>query len=121
MLHPRNGLSRTEKLCDKQAFDTAFARGKRYKTQDGIFLIRKNDLEHARAGMIVGKKKVKLAVKRNYIKRLFREWFRLHKQALAGLDLVFIVRQEFRFTQMLYSGEKVIQYAKNNHLLHSRV
>ena len=118
MLHPRNGLSRTEKLCDKQAFDTAFARGKRYKTQDGIFLIRKNDLEHARAGMIVGKKKVKLAVKRNYIKRLFREWFRLHKQALAGLDLVFIVRQTFGFAEMVQSGEKIIQYAKNSHLAH---
>jgi ribonuclease P protein component len=121
MLHLRNDLSKTEKLRDKQAFDGAFAHGKRYKTQDGLFLITKNNLAHARAGIIVGKKKVKLAVKRNYIKRVFREWFRLHKQALTGLDLVFIVRQEFRFTQMLYSGEKVIQYAKNNYLLHSRV
>lgn len=43
----------------------------------------------ARLGLVVPKRHAPLAVTRNAIKRVIRESFRLHRQALPGGDLVF--------------------------------
>lgn len=47
----------------------------------------------ARIGFIVPKKKVRLAVERNRIKRQVREVFRKHRHRLPSLDIVFMARQ----------------------------
>lgn len=44
--------------------------------------------ECARLGLIVAKKTERKAVKRNRIKRLIREAFRKHRQAICGVDCV---------------------------------
>lgn len=54
--------------------------------------MRPNDLGHARLGLIVARRVEKLAVKRNRIKRLLREQFRLYKQNLPALDMVVRLR-----------------------------
>jgi ribonuclease P protein component len=41
-------------------------------------------------GLIISKRCAKSAVRRNRLKRLIRESFRLDQQALAGLDVVVI-------------------------------
>jgi ribonuclease P protein component len=51
-----------------------------------------NDLRHPRLGTAVSVKTAGGAVRRNRIKRLIRESFRLHRQMLDGLDLVVLVR-----------------------------
>lgn len=45
--------------------------------------------------VVVGKKTVRLATARNYIKRVSREVFRLQQHQLAGLDMVIRVRKGF--------------------------
>lgn len=52
-----------------------------------------NDLSLARLGVIVAKRHVKNAVRRNLIKRLIRESFRLNQEALSGFDLVVLARE----------------------------
>lgn len=47
----------------------------------------------ARLGLAITKKKVKLAVMRNQIKRLAREYFRLNAHRLASVDVVLIVKK----------------------------
>jgi ribonuclease P protein component len=47
-----------------------------------------NLLGIARLGLIVPKKFIATAVVRNRVKRLLREWFRLHQEKLAGLDII---------------------------------
>jgi ribonuclease P protein component len=42
----------------------------------------------ARLGLIVPKKILSTAVERNRVKRLLREWFRLHQEKMAGLDII---------------------------------
>jgi ribonuclease P protein component len=51
-----------------------------------------NQLDYPRLGMVVSVKAAGNAVKRNRIKRLIRESFRLHQALLDGLDLVVLVR-----------------------------
>jgi ribonuclease P protein component len=121
MSHKVNGLQRKDKLCNQQSFSEAFAYGRRFNCPYGLFLIKKNKIEHSRAGVIISKKNIKKSVQRNHLKRLFREWFRLHKQILLGLDLVFVVKRSFAFSEMVDCGEKVIQYAKNGNLLNPRI
>lgn len=56
-------------------------------------LICKNNQEHPRLGFTISKKKAKLAVDRNRIKRVTREQFRLNASELPAIDMVFIARQ----------------------------
>lgn len=65
-----------------------FARAKR--SRDGAFTIlyRDNDAGRARLGLVIAKKNCRLAVDRNRLKRIIRESFRAHQEALGGLDIV---------------------------------
>lgn len=48
----------------------------------------RNQLPHARLGLVVSKKVSKRAVDRNKIKRHIREWFRHHRETLNGFDII---------------------------------
>lgn len=49
-------------------------------------------MDYARLGLAVSKRKARLAVQRNRLKRLIRESFRVNQQRLSGLDIVVIPR-----------------------------
>ena len=53
-----------------------------------------NQRRFARLGIIVGKRTVPHAVRRNAIKRLVREAFRLQQRELAGVDVLVRIRAE---------------------------
>jgi ribonuclease P protein component len=55
-------------------------------------LAASNELPHPRLGTAVSIKAAGNAVKRNRIKRLIRESFRLHRELLGSIDLVVLVR-----------------------------
>ncbi|MCG6864218.1 MAG: ribonuclease P protein component [Thiogranum sp.] len=65
-----------------------------HKASDRLItvLAAANGLDHARLGMVVSIKAAGNAVKRNRVKRLIRESFRLQQGMLAGEDLVVLVR-----------------------------
>ncbi len=73
-------------------FRRVFSGSKR--SPDGLFtvLARDNEVGMARLGLAIARKCVKRAVERNRIKRIIRESFRTHRQALAGFDLVVMCR-----------------------------
>jgi ribonuclease P protein component len=56
-------------------------------------LARFNDYSQPRLGITVAKKKVKLAVHRNRIKRCVRESFRLHAHQLPNIDIIVVAKQ----------------------------
>ena len=60
-----------------------------------MLLSEHNALGLARLGLVVGKKAAKRANKRNYMKRVIREWFRLHQHELPAKDFVVRVRVMF--------------------------
>jgi ribonuclease P protein component len=56
-----------------------------------VFFVR-NCVNHARLGIIVGKKTLPRAIERNRVKRIIRETFRRHNIKIMRLDLVVMVR-----------------------------
>ena len=58
-----------------------------------LMLVRGNTGENPRLGLVFAKKKVRLAVERNRLKRLVRTSFRLHQHELPAADVVFVARQ----------------------------
>ena len=52
-------------------------------------------LQHARLGLVVGKKTAKSSVRRNYIRRVLREFFRLNQHEICHVDLVIRVQKQF--------------------------
>lgn len=59
-----------------------------------LILANPNQLGHPRLGLVIAKKKVKLAVERNRIKRITRDSFRRQQHQLPPVDLLLIARQE---------------------------
>lgn len=57
-----------------------------------LLLAKANNLPHARIGFVLPKRRVRLAVARNRVKRIIREAFRCHLELLAGLDIVVMAR-----------------------------
>ena len=62
---------------------------------------RVNDKNIARLGLIVSKKTAKLAVQRNYMRRIMRELFRLNQYNLPAMDLVIQIQKFFGRTEFL--------------------
>ena len=57
-----------------------------------VFLARPNELPQARLGFVLPRRRVRLAVARNRVKRIIRESFRRQQALLAGLDIVVMAR-----------------------------
>lgn len=60
-----------------------------------LLLARPKTAGCARLGLIVSKKNARLATRRNRIKRVVRESFRLRGENLDSLDIVFLARPGF--------------------------
>lgn len=88
------GYPRSHRLLTGARYQRVF-QGCEHKTGDRLISILAvaNDLNHPRLGMAVSIKAAGTAVKRNRIKRLIRESFRLHQAMLGGLDVVVVVRR----------------------------
>jgi len=82
-----------ERIKDPTDFRRAFDRKR--SVSDGVLIVYgvENNLDHARLGLSVSRRRVRLATDRNRIKRLIREAFRLSKAELPpGIDLVVLPR-----------------------------
>ena len=60
-----------------------------------VVLGRPNGLAFPRLAVMVAKKTARLAVKRNYMRRVVREYFRTHLGEIALLDIVVRVKKPF--------------------------
>ena len=82
------------RIREKAEFDQVFKTRKKLSSKLGVLRYALNDLDHPRLGLIIAKKNVRFAVKRNLIRRILKEHFRLQQQALSGYDLVFVAHKE---------------------------
>ncbi|MFT5706834.1 MAG: ribonuclease P protein component [Oceanospirillaceae bacterium] len=58
-----------------------------------LILSRANGLDHPRIGFIISKKNIRHAVKRNLVRRIMRESFRLNQENLPAHDMIIMARK----------------------------
>ena len=75
-------------------YRAAFGEGLRCKARYFGLHLRPRDGGFCRLGLAVSRKVSPLAVQRNRIKRVCREWFRLHRASLPPADYIITARHE---------------------------
>ena len=103
-------LPKNQKLCNKKVIDRLFANGKSISEKPfrAIWDIEKaNDDIYTKVLIIVSKKRLKLAVDRNTMKRRIRESYRLNKNKLeCCLDKG---NQQLHLA-IIYQKEEILDY-----------
>ena len=89
-MNQSNTFPKSEHLCGEKRITELFTQGEAFMAYPlrVVYILRpKTDVEAVSVMVSVPKKRFKRAVKRNRIKRLMREAYRLNKQALTELVL----------------------------------
>jgi len=90
---PDQSFSKQDRLLHRAEFLAVTRRGRRFSTRYFLVFLRANYRGRPRLGLVVSKK-VGKAVKRNYLKRRIREYFRLHKSGFPpSTDIVVIAKK----------------------------
>ena len=79
---------RLYRLTTPAEFRRVFSKAERSGDRFFTILWRPNDLETARLGFAIAKKRIAQATARNRIRRLARESFRYHRQQLDNVDII---------------------------------
>lgn len=90
------GFPASARLKERKDFLRVREQGKKAYSQHFIMVYAPSDAS-SRVGVAVTKKAERLAVKRNRIKRLIREVFRLHRSRIAGnFDIVVVAKGDMQ-------------------------
>lgn len=89
-MSPRLRFPRHFRIRSGADFGRAYRNGRRARGSILLVVGADSGRDHPRLGLSVGKKVWKHAVKRNRVRRVFREAFRLTAPELPNLDLVLI-------------------------------
>lgn len=85
---PARPFTPAQRLHNKSDFDRVYADARRYTDALFAVFVRPNGGPVARLGLSVASRIIGNAVRRNRIKRLVRESFRLHQHELPAVDIV---------------------------------
>ncbi|WP_165025210.1 MULTISPECIES: ribonuclease P protein component [unclassified Dysgonomonas] len=111
---PSNTFPKNEKLCSQKSIDRLFAQGESFIAYPlrVVYFVEDELNEEKQVPTVlasVSKKKFKRAVKRNRVKRLIREAYRLNKQPIHDLLKVNGKRLEIAF---LYLKDELPTYGE---------
>ncbi len=94
---------RSQRIRRRADFVLCYAEKKRYFTKYFVLFVRKHEENGWRAGFTVSKK-MGNAVRRNSIKRVLREIFRLHGHGICkGLDIVVVPNKNLHDTPVSFA------------------
>ena len=92
---PDETFAKQERLIKTSDFRKVYKDGRSYRAGFVVLRLLPNAARTNRVGFSISAKSIKRALKRNRIKRLFREAYRRNKKILKkGFDIVFVVRRE---------------------------
>jgi len=87
-------FTRKERIAHPQDFKRVMKTGRKFASKNFIFFMKENEIEFHRLGVVVSKE-VGSATYRNRIKRVCREFFRLHKHRIKGtFDIVILAKKD---------------------------
>ena len=76
-------------------FKRAFKKGRAIRSPHFVLYLCGNGLDHSRLGFSFSRSRIKLATRRNRLKRIIREiWRREFAPGLKGLDLVLVAKSK---------------------------
>lgn len=84
---------RENRLTHSSEYQAVFKKGKRTHFEGFSFVIMRNSLPHSRLGLIVSKREIPKAWKRNQIKRIIRETFRGKQNLWNPIDLIVMIKR----------------------------
>ena len=84
----RARLQKRARLLNASEFNRVFDEAVRSSDQYFTVLARLNDIDSPRLGLAISKKRARLAVTRNRLKRIIRESFRLKQHELCTADYI---------------------------------
>lgn len=94
MTCPEGRFPPTSRLSTPADFKAVFASGRRFSDSQFIILARPNGTRYPRLGFAVARSRIPLAVARNRLKRVVREYFRSHRDSLGGVDIVVMAQSK---------------------------
>jgi ribonuclease P protein component len=98
------------RIVRENDFKKAFAEGGRARGGALVVVVRENGLPETRLGLSVGKSIWKSAVRRNRVRRVFREAFRLNRRDLPpGLDVVMIAAVPKLEPELAVVGRELVE------------
>ncbi|RLA09643.1 MAG: ribonuclease P protein component [Gammaproteobacteria bacterium] len=100
-------FKRDYRLLHRHEFDRVFNDPISIVVSPFTVLFKENQLDHPRIGMVISKKNVRLAVKRNSIRRRARESFRTHRSGLPNVDLILIARRNITDFKLAQIGSRL--------------
>ncbi len=103
------GFQRELRLLTASDYSRVFDKAFKVHNKAFTLLARKNQYSHPRLGLVIAKKNLKLAIKRNRVKRLLREYFRLHQKQFDCYDLVILTRRDIA----VMNKTDIIHYRNN--------
>ncbi|HVS11549.1 MAG TPA: ribonuclease P protein component [Planctomycetota bacterium] len=110
---PRQRLPRALRIARQAHFQRAYRDGSRAKGSILTVVAVPNGLPHPRIGLSVGRSVWKSAVRRNRVRRIFREAFRLSRSELpAGFDLVLIPASPRLEPELAATREELVRLAR---------
>jgi ribonuclease P protein component len=86
------GLQKHTRLLKAAEFDRVFKKSVRSSDRFFTVLARPNEMDQPRLGLVISKRKTRLAVNRNRLKRIIRENFRLSGEHYS-VDYVVLASQ----------------------------
>lgn len=88
-----HGFAKNQRLLAAAEYKNVFdSPSIRFSNKYLLLLARPTALPESRLGLVMSKKNVGCSVKRNRLKRLCREAFRLHSRDFATIDIVLLGR-----------------------------
>lgn len=88
-------LPKLAKMIKTDDFSSVFNFRKRINTPYLAMHYQPNAHQRPRLGLVVSKKIAKLAVSRNYMRRVLRELFRLKQHEICHVDLIIRVQKKY--------------------------
>lgn len=88
-------LTKQAKMIKTDDFSSVFSFRKRVASEHLVVHYLPNQHALARLGLVIGRKTAKLAVSRNYMKRVLRELFRYKQHEITQVDLIVRVQKKF--------------------------
>lgn len=113
---PRLRHRKSQHIRHQRDFERAFREGSRARGGLLLVIVAENELPHSRLGLSVGKAVWKSAVRRNRVRRIFREAFRLAQHELpAGLDIVLVPAAKRLEPALEPTRAELVQLARKAH------